>query len=67
MSTPAQPPMAHRSWYLSADVADRLAAVVNELHFSTRRPKNEVLGAAITVALEHQEDILARLTGKDAR
>lgn len=58
--------MRHRSWYLTADVADRLAAAVDDIHFRTRRPKHEVLGAAIAVALEHEQDILARLTGKDA-
>jgi hypothetical protein len=62
MSTPAPPQMRHRSWYLAADVAERLAAVVDDIHFRTRRPKHEVLGAALAVALEHQDEIMARLT-----
>lgn len=60
-------PMAHRSWYIPADVADRLAAVVDELHFSTRKAKNEVLGAALAVALEHEAEIRARLTADGAK
>jgi hypothetical protein len=62
MSTPAPPQMRHRSWYLAADVAERLAAAVDDIHFRTRRPKHEVLGAALAVALEHQDEIMARLT-----
>jgi hypothetical protein len=58
--------MRHGSWYLSADAADRLAAVVDELHWTTRRPKHEVLSAAVAVAVEHQADILALLTAEDA-
>ena len=62
--TPVPPtPMAHRSWYIPADVADRLAAVVSDLHFTTRRQKSDVLAAALTVALEHRAEIEARLTG----
>jgi hypothetical protein len=61
MSKPAAP-MKHRSWYLPADVADRLAAAVSDIHFRTRRPKNEVLTAVVDVALEHESDIMARLT-----
>jgi hypothetical protein len=63
-NTPATP-MRHRSWYLPVAVADRLSAVIDELHFTTRRPKHEILSAAVDVALEHQADIKARLT-KDA-
>lgn len=65
MSKPAAP-MQHRSWYLPADVAERLAAAVADIHFTTRRPKHEVLAAAVDVALEHRADIMARLTGEDA-
>lgn len=54
--------MRRRSYYLPADVADRLAVVVDDLHHATRRPKHEILAAALGVALEHQADILARLT-----
>jgi hypothetical protein len=53
--------MRRRSWYLAADVAERLDAVVADIHHATRRPKHEVLGAALDVAVEHRADILARL------
>ena len=61
-----QPPaMAHRSWYLARDLADTFAAVVDELHFRTRRPKHEVIGALLSTALENREAVEERLTGKD--
>ena len=60
--TPPRPPMAHRSWYLRADVADSLADVVTDLHFTTRRPRHEVLAAVIEVAVGHRAEIEARLT-----
>lgn len=57
--------MQRRSWYIDAETADALAAAVDDLHYATRRPKHEVLAAAVQVALEHRSDIEARLTGKD--
>ncbi len=60
--TPERPPMAHRSWYLRADVANSLADVVTDLHFTTRRPRHEVLAAVIEVAVDHRAEIEARLT-----
>lgn len=62
MSRPAAPPMRHRSYYLHTDVADRLERVVDDLHFTTRKPKHAVLSAAVAVALEHEAEIRARLT-----
>ncbi len=59
--THERPPMAHRSWYLRADVADSLADVVTDLHFTTRRPRHEVLAAVIEVAVGHRAEIEARL------
>jgi len=60
-ATSDRPPMAHRSWYLRADVAARLAEVVTDLHYSTRRPRHEVLAAVIEVAVDHRAEIEARL------
>jgi hypothetical protein len=60
--SPAPPPMRHRSFYMRSDVADRLAAVVDDLHFSTRRPRHEVLAALVDVTLGHRAEIEARLT-----
>ena len=59
------PPMAHRSWYLDRATADSFAAAVDDLHFCTRRPKHEVIAAALAVALEHRDAIEARLAGQD--
>lgn len=63
MDTSASPAPArsHRSWYLDTRTADQLAAAVDDIHHATRRPKHEVLAAAVTVALEHRDDIEARL------
>jgi hypothetical protein len=66
IATPDRPPMAHRSWYLRADIADRLADVVTDLHFTTRRPRHEVLAAVIRVAVDHRAEIEAQLTQEGA-
>ncbi len=65
MDTPSSPPpasMRHRSFYMRSDVAERLAAAVDDLHFATRRPRHEVLAALVGVSLEHRAEIEARLT-----
>lgn len=56
-----RPQMAHRSWYMRADVADSLAEIVTDLHYAHRRPRYEVLAAVIGVGLEHRAEIEARL------
>ncbi len=65
MDTPAppgpQPSMRHRSFYMRSDVADRLAAAVDDLHYSARRPRHEVLAALVDVVLDHRAEIEARL------
>ena len=72
MTAPTEdaPVMSRRSWYMDATVADELAAAVDAIHFATRRPKHEVLAAAVAVALKHKSDIEARLqagsTGAEA-
>lgn len=58
---PGQPAMARRSWYLRADVADQLGDAVSDMHFTTRRPRHEVLAAVISVALGHRGEIEAQL------
>jgi hypothetical protein len=65
MTVPAPSPMTARSWYMSRVLADRLAAAVDDIHWRTRRPKHEVLGAAVSVALEHEADIVAILDRAD--
>jgi hypothetical protein len=58
--------MARRSWYMRADVADRLAAVVDDLHYSTRRPRHEVLAAVVDVSVHHLAEIEAQLSRGNA-
>ena len=59
--TTTPPRKKHSSWYLPADAAERLAGLVDELHHTTRQDKNVVLGAAVAVALDHADEIRARL------
>lgn len=66
MTTPPAAPMRRRSLYLSADVAERLDAVIADLHFTTRRPRHEVLAAVLGVAADHPDEILARLSAAPA-
>jgi hypothetical protein len=65
-TSPAEAPMQRRSWYLDATTADAFAEAIEDLHHITRRPKHEVLAVAFTIAMEHQADIRARLTGEDS-
>ena len=53
--------MARRSWYLPQADADRLASLVDDLHFTTRRPRHEVLAAVVGVIVDHRAEIEARL------
>lgn len=54
--------MARRSWYLSEAVADELSEAVDEIHYSTRKPKHAVLDALIRAGLEHRDDVAASFT-----
>ncbi len=58
--------MARRSWYLPRADADRLAELVDDLHFTTRRPRYEVLAAVVGVILEHRPEIESRLAKDSA-
>ncbi|QMV24734.1 hypothetical protein GQS52_26550 [Streptomyces sp. SCUT-3] len=53
--------MDRRSWYMPREVADALASAVEELHFTTRRPKHVIMTALVTVALEHLGDVRRRV------
>ena len=46
--------------------ADRLASLVDDLHFMTRRPRHEVLAAVVGVIVDHRAEIEARLTRRGA-
>ena len=56
--------MTTRSWYISRQLADLLADMISDLHFRTRRPKHECLNAAVAVALDHEDEIVAMLGGE---
>ncbi len=66
MTTAPPVRMRKRSWYLPSDVNDRLAAVVDDIHHATRRPKHEVLAAVIEAGVGHSADIMARFTAGGA-
>jgi hypothetical protein len=39
--------MTMRSWYMPKASADRLAALVDDVHFATRLPKHLIMGALV--------------------
>jgi len=43
-----------------------LAAVIDDLHYSTRRPRHEVLAAVVDVSVSHRAEIEAQLIQGDA-
>jgi hypothetical protein len=56
--------MTKRSYYLTRDLADRLATAVDDMHFATRAPKHEVLAAIIAVGLADLKPIEAQLRAR---
>ena len=65
---PAQPPapkapaagdMTMRSWYMPKASADRLAALVDDVHFATRLPKHLIMGALVNVIDRHRDEVEA--------
>lgn len=56
--------MSRRSVYLRSDVAARLNTAVDDLHYATRQPKHVVLAAIADVALNHRDEVEARLKGR---
>jgi len=55
------PTMDRRSWYMPKESADALASALEEIHFTTRRPKHVILAALVAVALEQLDDVRERL------
>ena len=43
--------MTRRSWYASADAAEELARVVDDIHHATRAPKHEVVSELFRAAV----------------
>ncbi|MDX2733562.1 hypothetical protein [Streptomyces sp. PA03-2a] len=57
------PAMDRRSWYMPKESADALAAALEDLHWSTRRPKHVIMAALVDVALEHLDEVRQRAEG----
>jgi len=60
---PAQPTpagdMTMRSWYMPKASAERLAALVDDVHFATRLPKYLIMGAVVNVIDRHRDEVEA--------
>jgi len=48
-----------RSWYMPKASVERLAALVDDVHFATRLPKHLIMGALVNVVDRHREEIEA--------
>ena len=51
--------MTMRSWYMPKASADRLAALVDDVHFSTRLPKHLIMSALVKVADRYRAEVEA--------
>ena len=49
--------MTMRSWYIPKASADRLAGLVDDVHFATRLPKHLVMGAVVNVLDRHRAEV----------
>jgi hypothetical protein len=49
--------MTMRSWYMPKASADRLAALVDDVHFATRLPKHLIMGALVNVIDRHRAEV----------
>ena len=56
---PAAGDMTMRSWYMPKASADRLAALVDDVHFATRLPKHIIMGALVNVIDRHRGEVEA--------
>lgn len=54
-------PLSRQSCEFSPDVAARLTRIVSDLCAAAGQPRDEVLEAIITVALDHRDEIEIRL------
>src|SRR5919109_5407 len=51
--------MTMRSWYMPKASADRLAGLVDDVHFATRLPKHLIMGALVNVIDRHRAEVEA--------
>jgi hypothetical protein len=56
---PAAADMTMRSWYMPKASADRLAALVDDVHYATRLPKHVIMGALVNVIDRHRDEVEA--------
>ena len=63
-AVPQQAPagdMTMRSWYMPKASAERLAALVDDVHFATRLPKHLIMGAVVNVLDRHRDEVEAEV------
>jgi hypothetical protein len=51
--------MTMRSWYMPKAAADRLADLIDDIHFGTRQPKHLIMVAVVNVLDRHRKEIEA--------
>ncbi len=51
--------MTTRSWYMPEASADRLAALVDDVHWATHLPKHLIMGAVVNVIDRHRAEVEA--------
>lgn len=51
MAPASGPSMTRRSWYASSDAVQELARVVDDIHYTTRVPKHEVVSELFKAAV----------------
>lgn len=56
--------MTMRSWYMPRASADHLAALVDDVHFTTRLPKHVIMRAIVTVIARHRAEVEAEATSR---
>ena len=59
--------MTMRSWYMPKASADRLAALVDDVHFATRLPKHLIMGALVNVVDRHRAEVEAEARSAGGR
>ncbi len=60
-SRPPAGDMTMRSWYMPKASADRLAGLVDDVHFATRLPKHLIMGAVVNVLDRHRAEVEAEV------
>ena len=56
-----------RSWYMPKASSGWLAALVDDIHFATRLPKNLIMGAPVKLLDGHRDEIEAEARAAGGR